>query len=62
MGKTSTIRARIEDIWDAIAAGNSKIPMPEWQKRGHNPTISSTPRNTAINTATGMITNQGLRA
>lgn len=23
----------VEDIWDSIAAGNSEIPMPEWQKR-----------------------------
>jgi len=23
----------VEDIWDAIAASNSEIPMPEWQKR-----------------------------
>lgn len=23
----------VEDVWDAIAASNSEIPMPEWQKR-----------------------------
>jgi len=23
----------VEDIWDAIAASNSEIPMPEWQKQ-----------------------------
>jgi putative addiction module component (TIGR02574 family) len=23
----------VEDIWDAIAASNSEIPMPTWQKR-----------------------------
>lgn len=23
----------VEDIWDSIAAGNSEIPMPEWQKQ-----------------------------
>lgn len=23
----------VEDIWDSIAAGNSDIPLPEWQKR-----------------------------
>lgn len=23
----------VEDIWDAIAASNSEIPMPDWQKR-----------------------------
>jgi len=22
----------VEDIWDAIAASNSELPMPEWQK------------------------------
>jgi len=22
----------VEDIWDSIAASNSEIPMPEWQK------------------------------
>ncbi len=22
----------VEDIWDSIAAGNSKLPMPEWRK------------------------------
>ena len=22
----------VEDIWDSIAAANSDIPMPEWQK------------------------------
>ncbi len=22
----------VEDIWDSIAAGNSELPMPEWQK------------------------------
>ena len=26
----------VEDIWDAIAASNSEIPMPEWQKRELN--------------------------
>ncbi len=23
----------VEDIWDSIAASNSDLPMPEWQKR-----------------------------
>ena len=23
----------VEDIWDSIAASNSEIPMPMWQKR-----------------------------
>ena len=23
----------VEDIWDAIAAENSEIPLPEWQKQ-----------------------------
>ena len=23
----------VEDIWDSIAASNSEIPMPEWQKQ-----------------------------
>jgi putative addiction module component (TIGR02574 family) len=23
----------VEDIWDSIAAGNSELPMPEWQKQ-----------------------------
>jgi len=23
----------VEDIWDSIAANNSEIPMPMWQKR-----------------------------
>jgi putative addiction module component (TIGR02574 family) len=23
----------VEDIWDSIAADNSEIPMPTWQKR-----------------------------
>ena len=23
----------VEDIWDSIAQNNSKLPMPEWQKR-----------------------------
>lgn len=23
----------VEDVWDSIAASNSEIPMPEWQKR-----------------------------
>ncbi|TAJ93965.1 MAG: addiction module protein [Gammaproteobacteria bacterium] len=23
----------VEDVWDAIAASNSELPMPEWQKR-----------------------------
>lgn len=23
----------VEDIWDAIAAGNSELPLPEWQKK-----------------------------
>ncbi len=23
----------VEDIWDSIAASNSEIPMPKWQKR-----------------------------
>ena len=23
----------VEDVWDAIAASNSEIPMPEWQKQ-----------------------------
>jgi len=23
----------VEDIWDFIAASNSEIPMPEWQKQ-----------------------------
>ena len=23
----------VEDIWDSIAASNSEIPMPEWQKK-----------------------------
>lgn len=23
----------VEDIWDSIAQDNSKLPMPEWQKR-----------------------------
>ena len=23
----------VEDIWDSIAASNSEIPMPIWQKR-----------------------------
>ncbi|MCO6412683.1 MAG: addiction module protein [Thiogranum sp.] len=23
----------VEDVWDAIAASNCEIPMPEWQKR-----------------------------
>jgi len=23
----------VEDMWDLIAAGNSGIPMPEWQKK-----------------------------
>jgi putative addiction module component (TIGR02574 family) len=22
----------VEDIWDSIAASNSELPMPEWQK------------------------------
>ena len=22
----------IEDVWDAIAASNSELPLPEWQK------------------------------
>lgn len=22
----------VEEIWDAIAASNSELPMPEWQK------------------------------
>ena len=23
----------VEDIWDSIAASNSELPMPEWQKK-----------------------------
>ena len=23
----------VEDVWDAIAASNAEIPLPEWQKR-----------------------------
>jgi putative addiction module component (TIGR02574 family) len=23
----------VEDLWDSIAAGNSELPMPEWQKQ-----------------------------
>ena len=23
----------VEDIWDSIAANNSEIPMPKWQKQ-----------------------------
>jgi putative addiction module component (TIGR02574 family) len=23
----------VEDIWDAIAASNSELPMPEWQEK-----------------------------
>jgi putative addiction module component (TIGR02574 family) len=23
----------VEDIWDSIAANNSEIPMPQWQKQ-----------------------------
>ena len=23
----------VEDIWDSIAASNSEIPLPEWQKK-----------------------------
>jgi putative addiction module component (TIGR02574 family) len=23
----------VEDIWDSIAASNSEIPLPEWQKQ-----------------------------
>ena len=23
----------VEYIWDSIAAGNSELPMPEWQKQ-----------------------------
>ena len=26
----------VEDIWDSIAASNSEIPMPEWQKQELN--------------------------
>ena len=23
----------VEDLWDSIAASNSELPMPEWQKK-----------------------------
>jgi len=23
----------VEDVWDSIAASNSELPMPEWQKK-----------------------------
>lgn len=23
----------VEDIWDSIAAGNTEIPMPQWQRQ-----------------------------
>ena len=23
----------VEDIWDSIAASNSELPMPDWQKK-----------------------------
>lgn len=23
----------VEDVWDAIAASNAELPMPEWQKQ-----------------------------
>ena len=23
----------VEDIWDSIAASNSELPLPEWQKK-----------------------------
>ena len=23
----------VEDVWDSIAAGNSELPLPEWQKK-----------------------------
>lgn len=26
----------VEDIWDSIAASNSELPMPEWQKKELN--------------------------
>lgn len=26
----------VEDLWDSIAASNSELPMPEWQKEELN--------------------------